>query len=76
MNWIRITGAIVSLAGSGLFIISLLGSMPMTNGSAGIGAVGAVHLLELFFGVVLVIIGLCIVIIGRTFEKASIDKLR
>ena len=69
MNWIRITGAIVSLAGSGLFIISLLGSMPMTNGSAGIGAVRPVQILELFTGVALVIIGLFIAIIGGRSKK-------
>ncbi|HEX3101795.1 MAG TPA: hypothetical protein VHQ01_08390 [Pyrinomonadaceae bacterium] len=71
MNGFRIIGAIVSLAGSGIFILALLGSLPQTktNASAGIGAVGPIHFIELFLGAVLVVIGLSVAIIGGRSKK-------
>ncbi len=66
MNWFRLIGGIVSLAGVGTFLLGIWRSIPRTNESA---AIGVIDITGLFFGAVLIVAGLSIAIIGGRSQK-------
>lgn len=66
MNWFRVIGSIISPAGTGIFIVALLLSIPQGNASA---RIGVINITGLFFGAILVLIGLCLTIIGGRYKK-------
>jgi hypothetical protein len=73
MNWFRIVGAIIALAGLGMFVVGVRNSLPMTNAFPGIGSsagIGVIDLKSFPLGLVMVVVGLCVAIIaGRSPEK-------
>ena len=66
MKLIRIVGAIVALAGSGMFTAAIYNSLPRVSGSSGLGVIA---LNSLVLGLAMIVVGICIVIIAGRFNK-------
>jgi hypothetical protein len=69
MHWFRVTGAVISLIGVAIFILAVRRIMPVTNGSAGIGAFSPFQPAELILGGALVVAGLFIAARGGRLQK-------